>query len=161
MRTICSLLPLIVILFGCPSLKAVDEENKSLPLAPIPSEAKRLVLETASAFTDDGFKVRDADWSFTLDQAKPQFIRVTLFAGLHYWFAVASAGSGVNLKIVLYDRQGHSVKGEAWQDAGTHEGSRAATELIPKQSGEYFVGVESLDHSTDVNLDCSLVMAYK
>jgi hypothetical protein len=161
MRTICLLLCLIFILFGWLSLKAADEENTSIPLAPIPSEARRLVLETASAFADDGFKVRDADWSFALDKAKPQFLRVTLFAELHYWFAVASPGSGMKLKIVLYDRQGHSVKGEAWQDTGTHDGSRAATGLIPKQSGEYFVGVESLDNSTDVNLDCSLVMAYK
>ncbi len=161
MSTIRFLLPFVLLLIGCPMVYAEGEENHPPLLAPIPSEAKRLALETMDAVAGDDVKVRDADWSFTLNKTESQFLRVTLFAQNHYWFAVASPASGVPLKITVYDRDGHPVKGEVWQDTTTHSGSRAAIGLIPTQSGEYFIGVSSGENSTDLTLDCALVMAYK
>lgn len=160
MKSIRFLIPMAAILL-CSLIGEASAEDKIIPLAPIPSESRRLVMEMAGAFTKDGFKVRNADWAFTLEKKTPLFLRVTLFTGNHYWFAVASPGSGVTLQVTLYDTKGHPVKAEGWQDSGTHDGSRAASGIVPTQSGEYFVGVENLGNSTDLPLDCSLVMAYK
>ena len=60
------------------------------PAPPVPTEARRLALESAGAFSNDGFRIRDAEWPFTLTKAASAFLRVTLFEGNHYWFVVAT-----------------------------------------------------------------------
>jgi hypothetical protein len=151
---------LLLMLCGL-AVKVSAETSALLPLPPIPSEARHLAMETARVFTQEGFKVRDDEWAFTLDKTTPQFLQLTLFSGNHYWFIVASPTTGANLRVTLYDSQGHPVKGEAWHHDDTQSGNLAAVGIAPERSGSYFVGVERLEKSPDLPLDCSLVMAYK
>jgi hypothetical protein len=145
---------------------AVEEEPVHDPFPanlapPVPTEAHRLALESTEEFTGDGFRIRDAEWPFTLINATPLFLQVTLFAGNRYWFITATPFPGANLRVTLYDASGHPVSSEQRQKPGAGGGSRAAAGLTPERSGTYFVGVEALNSLPDQPLDCSLVSAYR
>jgi len=120
-----------------------------------------MALESADAFTNDGFRIRDSEWPFSLTKAAPAFLEVTLFSGNHYWFVTATPTAGVKLRVTLYDSSGHPMHSEQWQDSGEHGGSRAAAGIAPGESGNYFVGVDLPETPSDQPLDCSLVSAYK
>jgi hypothetical protein len=143
------------------AMKVSAQTPALLPLPPIPSEARHLAMETAKVFTREGFKIRDDEWAFTIEKTNAQFLQLTLFSGNHYWFTVASPTAGANLRLTLYDAQGHPVKGEVWHHDEAQSGSLAAVGIVPERSGSYFVGVERLEKCSDLPLDCSLVMAYK
>ena len=130
------------------------------PASPVPTEARRLALETAGAFTNDGFRIRDAEWAFVLSKATPRFLHVTLFAGNHYWFVTATPSHGAKLRMTIFDTLGNPLKSEQWRDSAEYTGSRSAAGIAPEASGTYFVGVELMD-SSNQPLDCSLVSAYK
>ena len=61
------------------------------PAVPVPTEAHRLALETAGGFARDGFRIRDAEWAIVLAKGMTTVLKVTLFAGNHYRFVVATA----------------------------------------------------------------------
>ncbi len=136
-------------------------QPSSNPAVPVPTEARRLALEAAGAFTNDGFRIRDAEWSFALAKATPLFLQVTLFAGNRYWFVTATPTLGVKLRLTLFDNSGNPLKSEQWQDSGEHGGSRTAAGIAANASGTYFIGVELLEAASNQPLDCSLVSAYK
>jgi hypothetical protein len=134
----------------------------SAPVDPIPSEARCLAMESAEeVVARDGFRIRDAEWPFSLSQGIPQFLQVTLFSGEHYWFVAASPTSGAKLKVSLYDSEGLPVTSQQWDDGGAHQGARAGVGMTPRKSGLYYVGVEILSNPSNLPLDCSLVTAYK
>ena len=60
------------------------------PVIPIPTEGRRLALEAAGAFCNDGFRIRDGEWSSSLTKEAPVFLQLTLFAGNRYWFVAAT-----------------------------------------------------------------------
>lgn len=154
---------LAVFLLACMAASGI-ETDASPPINPvraIPTEARRLALESAGAFTNEGFKIRDAEWPFTLSKGTAAFLQVTLLAGNHYWYVTASPSPGAKLRVTLYDRLGTPLKTMQWQEVGEHGSSRAAAGIVAEKSGRYFVGVEILDAPTDLPLDCSLVIAYK
>lgn len=132
---------------------------------PIPTESRRIALETAGAFVNDDFRIRDGEWSGHLSRGVPVFLQVTLFAREHYWFVAASQAIGVSLRITLYDATGKPVKGEVWHDASggdaSGKGSRCAVGVAPTQSGKYFAGVEMIGDAPAPPVDFSLVYCYK
>lgn len=127
----------------------------------IPSESRRLVLETAGAFVNDGFRIRDGEWNGTLAKGKPLYLQVTLFAGESYWFVVASPVRGGVIRVTLYDSAGKPVKGEQWKAPAGDGGARCAAGIAPSKSGTYFVAVELLEQPDPASADFSLVYAYK
>jgi hypothetical protein len=133
-------------------------------MAPIPTEARRLALETAGAFENDGFRIRDGEWGATLSKGVPVFLQVSLFAGENYWFVAASPVTGTSLRLKVYDASGKSVKSESWHSSLKGEGTRSAEGVAPTQSGKYFIGVEGM-HQTgspvERPIDFSLVYCYK
>ena len=129
--------------------------------APIPTEARRMALEVAGAFQNDGFKIRDGDWGGSLTREVPLFLRLTLFAGESYWFVAASPTPGATLRVTLYDSQGKALKTEQWKDDGHGAGTRCAVGVAPDQSGKYFVSVELTAALTDLPREFSLIYAYK
>jgi hypothetical protein len=140
------------------------ETDASLPLnpaAPIPTEARRLALDAAGAFTNDGFRIRDGEWSGMLMKGKPVFLNVTLFQGESYWFVGASPSSGATLRITIYDSTGKPLKSEQWKDAAQGAGARYAAGVAPLKSGRYFVGVELMENPGGLPVEFSLVYAYK
>ena len=138
-----------------------SQEKGSNPAIPIPTESRRLALETAGAFSNDGFRIRDAEWPLSLTKATPVFLQVTLFEGNRYWFVTGTPSPAAKIRVTLYNSLGYPVKSEQWQDSGEHGGSRAAIGFAPESSGSYFIGVELLEVPSNLPLDCSLVCAYK
>jgi hypothetical protein len=130
--------------------------------APIlPSESRRLALETAGAFVNDGFRIRDGEWNGTLAKGTPHFLQVTLFAGENYWFVAASPARGAVLQVTVYDSSGKALKGEQWKGESGNGGARSAAGVAPEKSGKYFVGVELLEQADPAPAEFSLVYAYK
>ena len=132
--------------------------------APIPTEARRMALEVAGAFQNDGFRIRDGEWGGSLAKGVPLFLRLTLFAGESYWFVVASPAPGATLRVTLYDAQGKALKTEQWKDERDESksiGGRCAAGVAPDQSGKYFVSVELVDNPSDQPAEFSLIYAYK
>jgi len=136
-------------------------------MEPIPTESRRLSLETAGAFVNDGFRIRDGEWSGKLSGGAPSILQVTLFAGEHYWFVAASQANRIPLRITVYDATGKPVKGPTWhdplQEKGERSGSRSAAGIVPNQSGKYYVGIEFVENSATQNgpIDFSMVYCYK
>lgn len=158
--SLCSILWLtIAIARG--SQDSSKPETTSAPGEATPVEPRCLALETAGAFTNDGFRIRDAEWPFRLTKGTPVFLRVTLFAGNRYWFVAATSSPGAKLRLTLYDGKGQALKTEHWQESGDHGGSRTAAGIASEKSGLYFVGVKLLESASDLPLDCSLVITYK
>lgn len=163
-KNLATMVPIALCLIALPIAWGAEEPftlATSNPVQPIPTEARRLALESAEAFANDGFRIRDAEWPFTLGTGNPLFLQVTLFTGNRYWFVTATPTPGAKLRVTLYDNLGKPLKTQQWEDAGAHGGSRAAAGFAPELSGRYFVGVEIIQASTDLPLDCSLVIAYK
>lgn len=130
----------------------------------IPTESRRMALETAGAFQNDGFRIRDGEWSASLSKGAPVFLQVTLFAGENYWFVAASQATGALLRVTVYDASGKPVKTELWHNEANAEGTRSAAGVAPTQSGKYFIGVEGMkktNRPTEGSLDFSLVYCYK
>jgi hypothetical protein len=103
-------------------------------------EARRMALELAGAFANDGFKLRDGVVQGTLEKGKPKVVQVNLFAGNEYWFSVAGVGDGKKLAVTVFDETGKKLDTEPYQ-----EGATAAAGLSPGVSGPYYVKVELLE----------------
>ena len=170
MKRPCFLTALLALLMISEVITATDAINQDIetepslppnPVAPVPTESRRLALKAAGAFTKEGFRIRDAEWAFSIAKDAPLFLQMTLFAENHYWFIAATPSPGTRLRLTLFDGLGHPQKSEQWQDSGEHDGSRAIVGIAPEKSGAYFVGVELMEAASNQPLDCSLVYAYK
>jgi len=148
-----------------PDTNATVSESSGKLMEPIPTESLRLALETAGAFENDGFRIRDGEWCASVAKGTPVFLQITLFAGENYWFVAASPKVGVSLRVKIYDAAGKPFNGEVWNDkslsGGDQSGSRSAVGVAPTQSGKYFVGVELVEDHGDKPVDFSLVYCYK
>jgi hypothetical protein len=155
------------LVMGIPAVarsEAGSESNTLLPVnpaLPVPTEARRLALEAAGAFVNDGFRIRDGEWSGTLSKGTPAFLRVTLFQGESYWFVGASGTPGAVLRITMYDGAGKPIKTEQWKDGAQGGGARCAAGIAPGKSGKYFVGVELMGSPAGLPVEYSVVYAYK
>ncbi len=100
--------------------------------------AHRAVLDLAGAFTNDGFKLRDGDFTGTLKGGESAIIQVNLYAGNQYWFSVATSDTNTAVTIDLYDETGKLLKTDPYSNA-----NRAAAGLAPDSSGPYYVRIEN------------------
>lgn len=157
-------LVLILLVVASASADEGRETNASLPLnpaSPVPTEARRLALEAAGAFVNDGFRIRDGEWTGMLFSGKPAFLKVNLFQGESYWFVGATPSTGAVLRITVYDAAGKPLKSEQWKDGAQGAGARCAAGIAPLQSGRYFVGVELMENPGGLPIEFSVVYAYK
>ena len=102
--------------------------------------ARRLALEVAGAFTNEGFKLRDGNWCGVLEVGKPKVIQVNLYAGNQYWFTLGSVAAAKKLQVTIYDEAGKALEVDPFQDT-----SVAAAGFSPETSGSYYVKVEELE----------------
>lgn len=133
------------------------------PAGPVPSEGRRLVLDTVRPFAKEGFHIRDGEWNVELTKGEPRFLQVTLFAGERYLFAAASPLQGGELRLTLFDASGKEVKTELPKgaDPAAGGGTRVVAEVAPGKSGNYFVGVELAESHGTGPSEVSLVYSYK
>lgn len=103
-------------------------------------EARRVALDVAGAFTNDGFKLRDGNWTGAVEVGKPKFIQVNLYAGNQYWFTVGATAPAKKVAVTIYDEAGKPLEIDVYQEA-----SVAAAGFSPQASGAYYVKVEQTE----------------
>ena len=117
------------------------------------ASSRKLALDLAGAFSNDGFKLRDGHWSGHLARGKAQIIQVNLYGGNQYWFSLAATPPAKKVAITLYDETGAPVNVDAYTD-----GPKAAAGFSPTFSGPFFLKVELL---TGEPSDFCLIYSYK
>jgi hypothetical protein len=100
-------------------------------------EARKVALDLAGAFSNDGFKMRDGHWSGTIKQHEHALIAVNLYAGNQYWFSVGAIEPAKKIGVNVYDETGRKVETESY-----NAGEKAAAGFSPTSSGQYFVSVD-------------------
>ncbi len=98
--------------------------------------ARKVALELAGAFANDGFKLRDGHWAGTLAPNESRLIAVNLYAGNEYWFSAGATDKAKQISVELFDETGAPVTTERY-----NSGTKAAVGLAVTSSGEYFVRV--------------------
>ncbi len=99
--------------------------------------ARKLALEIAGAFSNDGFKLRDGNWAGKFEPGKPGLIQVNLYAGNQYWFTVGATGAAKKVAITVFDETGKPMTTDPYADT-----SVAAAGFAPANSGPYYIRVE-------------------
>ena len=116
-------------------------------------EARKVALDLAGAFANDGFKVRDGHWTGSVKKGDRAVVAVNLYAGNEYWFSAAAAQKGQKFALGLFDENGQTVTTEDFV-----EDERAAAGFSPTISGQYFVAISATE--ADTGTVC-LVYSYK
>ncbi|HEY6112425.1 MAG TPA: hypothetical protein VIV62_07910 [Chthoniobacterales bacterium] len=116
-------------------------------------KARKIALEVAGAFTNDGFKMRDGHWCGGLKPHDLALIAVNLYAGNQYWFSVGAIDPAKKVAINVYDESGKQVTTENYS-----EGEKAAAGFSPTSSGQYFVSVDLIEGNES---NFCLVYSYK
>ncbi len=102
--------------------------------------ARKVALDLAGAFSNDGFKLRDGHWMGAISPGKGAVIQVNLFAGNEYWFSVGATAKAKKVAVSIFDETGKPVAYEPYQ-----EGASAAAGFSPDASGPYLIKVEELE----------------
>ena len=118
-------------------------------------EARKVALELAGAFSNDGFKIRDGHWAGEVKPGGSAVVAVNLYAGNEYWFSVGSEDKSAKFAVQLYDENGKPVVGEDYQGDAT-----AAAGFSPTVSGQYFVSIADSPREGESDTFC-LVYSYK
>ena len=115
-----------------------------LAAAPLPDEevaAHKVALDLAGAFSNDGFKLRDGNWSGPIKPKESQFIQVNLYAGNQYWFCAGATDKAKKLEVAVFDENGQPV-----QDIQSYQnGAKAGAGFSPSVSGAYIIRVQELE----------------
>jgi hypothetical protein len=106
-------------------------------------EARRVALELAGAFANDGFKIRDGVAQGSLEPGKPKVIQVNLYAGNEYWFSLAATGGAKKVAVSVFDENGTKIEAEPYE-----AGVTAAAGFSPDASGPYYVKIELVEGET-------------
>ena len=102
--------------------------------------ARKLALEIAGAFSNDGFKLRDGNWGGKFEPGKPALIQVNLYAGNQYWFTVGATDAAKKVAVTVYDENGKPMTTDPYADT-----SVAAAGFAPVNSGPYYIRVEVIE----------------
>lgn len=115
--------------------------------------ARRIALDLAGAWSNDGFKLRDGHWSGTFKPGEAKLVQVNLYAGNQYWFTLGTTEKAKKVAVSIFDENGKPLVFERHDD-----GARAAAGFAPTSSGPYIVKVEELDGQPTA---FALVYSYK
>ena len=116
-------------------------------------EARKVALDLAGAFANEGFKVRDGHWTGSIKKGDRAVVAVNLYAGNEYWFSVGTTQKAGSFAVHMFDENGQPLTTETFADE-----ERAAAGFSPTISGQYFVSIEP--DETDTGTFC-LVYSYK
>lgn len=116
-------------------------------------QARKIALDVAGAFTNDGFKVRDGHWCGTVKPHNHSLVAVNLYAGNQYWFSAGATETAKKIAMSVYDETGKHVVTDDY-----NAGEKAAAGFSPTSSGQYFVSVDLVEGSEGT---FCLVYSYK
>ena len=102
--------------------------------------ARKVALDLAGAFSNDGFKLRDGHWTGSFSKGKGAVVQVNLFAGNQYWFSLGATDTAKKVVVTVFDEAGKPVSYEPYQ-----EGASAAAGFSPDASGPYLIKVEEVE----------------
>jgi hypothetical protein len=102
--------------------------------------ARKVALDLAGAFANEGFKLRDGHWTGSFAPGKSAIHQVNLFAGNEYWFSLGATEKATKVAVSIFDEKGKPVAYEPYQDAAS-----AAAGFSPAISGAYLIKVELLE----------------
>jgi len=136
----------LVALFAFGTVRAAETETDS------EVEARKIALDLAGAFSNDGFKLRDGHWSGPIKPGETAVLAVNLYAGNEYWFSVGSDKEG-KIVVGVYDEHGKPMAAEGY-DAE----DKSAAGFSPTISGQYFITIAPTESA--VSAFC-LVYSYK
>jgi len=117
-------------------------------------EARKVALDLAGAFSNEGFKLRDGHWSGPIKRGEETLVAVNLYAGNQYWFSVGASPAAKNFSVRIYDENGRPLESDSFA-----EEERAAAGFSPTMSGQYFVGIAPQEGGA--NTTYCLVYSYK
>jgi len=104
-------------------------------------EAHKVALDLAGAFSNDGFKLRDGNWSGPIHPKESLFIQVNLYAGNQYWFCAGATDKAKKLQVSVFDEDGQPAQDvQSYQD-----GVKAGAGFSPSVSGAYIVRVQEIE----------------
>jgi hypothetical protein len=102
--------------------------------------ARKIALDLAGASSNDGFKIRDVNWTGTIRVKDPKLVQVNLYAGNQYWFFVGATEGAIKLNVRIYDESGKPVSSDPYEDP-----ARAGAGFSPSASGPYYLRVEETE----------------
>ena len=100
------------------------------------NEAISLALEAATPYVEQGFEVREDNWSGEVEPGKPLLVRHQLFRGNEYWFWAGTSWPGSTVKVDIFDSDGNSVGLESFS-----KNSYAGVRALPEKTATYFIRV--------------------
>jgi len=100
------------------------------------NEAISIALEAATPYVDQGFEVREDNWSGEVEPDKLLLVRHQLFRGNEYWFWAGTSWPGASVKVDIFDSSGNSVGLESFAKE-----SYAGVRALPQKTATYFVRV--------------------
>jgi hypothetical protein len=101
-------------------------------------DARRVAMELAGAFSNDGFKLRDGCWQGRLEPKQAKIIQVNLYAGNQYWFSLGATPGLKKITVSVYDETGKPMPSEPYADE-----DKVAAGFAPETSGPYYVRIEA------------------
>ncbi len=145
MKRLFLTLSLLLLAAVCPSLRAADSDAEV--------EARKVALDLAGAFSNEGFKLRDGYWTGAVKQGDRAVVAVNLYAGNQYWFSVGANQEVKKFTVALHDENGQSVPIENFEAE-----DKAAAGYSPTISGQYFVSIAAMEANSPT---FCLVYSYK
>ena len=102
--------------------------------------ARKTAQELAGAFANDGFKLRDGNWTGPIQPKDPLILQVNLYAGNQYWFSAGATDKAKKMQVTVFDETGKPVEVDNYQNGAT-----AAAGFSPESSGSYYVRIQELE----------------
>lgn len=100
------------------------------------NEAISFALEAATPYVEQGFEVREDNWSGEVESGKPLLVRHQLFRGNEYWFWAGTSIPGASVEVAVFDKKGMAVGLETFSKEG-----KAGVRVLPGKTGTYYIRV--------------------
>jgi hypothetical protein len=119
-------------------------------------DAQSFALQAAEPYVKQGFQVREDYWGGDLGSGEKKAVRQQLFKGNEYWFWLGTEVDRAKVSVHVYDSDGKlAEESDGWQ-----KGHFAATHVIPKATGSYFI-IVSVEESPQERTHWALVYGFR
>src|SRR6266436_3141203 len=119
-------------------------------------DPQSFALQAAEPYVKQGFQVREDYWGGDLGSGEKKAVRQQLFKGNEYYFGLGTEVDKANVSVHVYDSDGKlAEKSDGWE-----KGHFAATHVIPKATGSYFI-IVSVEESPEDRTHWALVYGFR
>lgn len=119
-------------------------------------DAQSFALQAAEPYVKQGFQVREDYWGGDLASGEKKAVRQQLFKGNEYWFWLGTEVDKAKVAVHVYDSDGKlAEEPDSWE-----KGHFAASHVIPKATGSYFI-IVSVEQSPEERTHWALVYGFR